>query len=302
MRVAVSGATGFVGMAVTAALLEGGHEVVPLVRAGGAPGKGIPWDPAAGRVEPEAFASVDAVLHLAGENIAAGRWTEARKRAIRESRVGGTALLASAVASCSRPPRLFACASAVGIYGDRGGEELSEESPPGTGFLAETCLAWEEAARRAASPATRVVAVRTGMALHPSGGALSAMLPLFRLGLGGPVGSGAQYVSWIDRGDLARLYRFVVETDGIEGAVNATAPSPVTNGDFARALGKALGRPAFVPAPAFALRLVLGEMAEGLLLSGARVLPRKISAAGFRFRRPGLADALASYFPDTGGG
>lgn len=301
MRVAVSGSTGFVGMAVTEALLRGGHDVVPLVRPGGAPGKGIPWDPAAGRVDPEAFAAVDAVVHLAGENIAAGRWTEARKRSIRESRVGGTALLASAVAACSRPPRVFACASAVGFYGDRGDEELTEESPPGRGFLAETCLSWEAAARKAASPSTRVASVRIGMVLHPSGGGLSAMLPLFRLGLGGPVGSGRQYLSWIDRGDLAQAFRFVVETDGVEGAVNATSPSPVTNGDFARALGKALGRPAFVPAPAFALRLVLGEMAEGLLLSGARVLPRKLSAAGFRFDRPDLPGALASYFPGAGG-
>jgi uncharacterized protein (TIGR01777 family) len=251
-------------------------------------------------VEPEEFAAVDAVVHLAGENIAAGRWTEGRKRAIRESRAGGTALLASAVAACSRPPRVFACSSAVGYYGDRGDEELTEESPPGTGFLAETCLAWEEAARKAASPSTRVVAVRTGMALHPSGGGLSAMLPLFRLGLGGPAGSGSQYVSWIDRGDLAQVYRFVVETAGIEGAVNATAPSPVTNGDFARALGKALSRPAFLPAPAFALRLVLGEMAEGLLLAGARAVPRKLAAAGFRFRHPDLAEALSSYFPGAG--
>jgi uncharacterized protein (TIGR01777 family) len=302
MKVAVSGMTGFVGIAVTGALLKAGHEPIPLVRAGGAPGRGIRWDPDAGTVDAEAFSSVDAVLHLAGENIAAGRWTAARKESIRDSRVRGTALLADAVARCSRPPRLFACASAVGIYGDRGDESLSEESPPGSGFLAETCLAWEAAARRAGSKRTRVVTMRTGMVLHPSGGALAAMLPLFRLGLGGPSGSGLQYVSWIARDDLAEAYRFVLETEGITGPVNATAPGAVTNGDFARALGKALRRPAFVPAPAFALRLLLGEMARELLLSGARVVPGKLLSGRFPFRFPDLEGALGEMFGRTPAG
>jgi hypothetical protein len=171
---------------------------------------------------------------------------------------------------------------------------LDEASPPGEGFLAETCLAWEAAAREAEGGATRVVLVRTGMVLHPSGGALAAMLPLFRLGLGGPLGSGSQYVSWIDRDDLAEAYRFVLEDDSLSGAVNATAPGAVTNREFTRLLGEALSRPAFLPVPAFALRLLLGEMAEGLLLSGARVAPRRLLAARFPFRRPGLREALAA--------
>jgi uncharacterized protein (TIGR01777 family) len=250
----------------------------------------VQWD--ATREPPPAstLAGVDAIVHLAGESVAR-RWTAERKRRIRESRVTGTRHLVDAVEARRERPRVMVAASAIGIYGERGEETITEESEPGTGFLPEVCVAWEAEARRAETLGMRVVRLRIGVVLGADGGALAAMLPLFKLGLGGPVGSGRQWMSWIHRDDVVGLVLDALERAVAAGAVNATAPEPVRNKDFARALGAALRRPALLPAPAFALRLAFGEMAE-VLLGGQRVLPARAQTIGYTFRFPSLAAAL----------
>jgi uncharacterized protein (TIGR01777 family) len=293
MRVAVTGSRGLIGSALVAALEAGGDEVTRVVR--GHPGHAnVAWDPAKGTIGAEGLEGVDAVVHLAGESIAAGRWTQARKDAIRRSRVDGTRLLAETLTRLEHRPRLLLSASAVGYYGSRGDEPLTEESPPGTGFLAEVCRAWEAAARPAGDAGIRVVTPRFGMVLAREGGALPRMLTPFRLGLGGVIGSGAQYVSWIALPDLVALLRFLMGADGLAGPVNAVAPRPVTNREFTKALGRVLGRPTVVPVPPFVVRLVFGEMGEAVLLGGQRVLPARLETAGFRFRTPDLEAALTS--------
>ena len=235
----------------------------------------------------------DAVVHLAGENIASGRWNAARKAAIRDSRVNGTRFLCDALAGLARPPKTLVCASAVGYYGDRGEERLTEESPPGTGFLAEVCREWEAASAPAARKGIRVVALRIGMVLSPKGGALARMLPLFRAGLGGVIGGGRQYVSWVALDDLPGIILHALQRDDLRGPVNAVAPRPVTNREFTEALGKVLSRPTPLPVPAFALRLAVGgEMADALLLSSARGIPRRLEETGYRFRFAELSAAL----------
>jgi len=294
MRVAVSGSTGLVGSEVVASLSTAGHEVVRLVRRSPAPGeKAVRWDPAKGEVDAAGLEGFDAVIHLAGENVGAGRWTPARKAAIRDSRVNGTRLLCDALAGLARPPKTLVCASAVGYYGDRGGETLAEESPPGTGYLAEVCREWEAASAPAARKGIRVVALRIGMVLSPEGGALPRMLPLFRAGLGGVLGGGRQYVSWVALDDLPNILLHALQRGDLTGPVNAVAPRPVTNREFTEALGKALSRPTPLPVPAFALRLAVGrEMADALLLASARVVPRRLEETGYRFRFPELGGAL----------
>jgi uncharacterized protein (TIGR01777 family) len=293
MRVLVSGGSGLVGTALGRLLTADRHEVGTLSRRGGGPGH-VHWAPDRGVIDDQALSSFepDAVVHLAGESIAAGRWTPQRKAAIRESRIAGTALLAGALAAMRRPPKVLVSASAVGFYGDRRGEAIDEGSPPGQGFLAETCRAWEGATAAAAGRGIRVVHLRTGMVLAAHGGALARMLPFFRLGLGGPLGDGRQYVSWIALPDLVASIRHVLMHDGLSGPVNATSPFPATNAEFTRALGRVLSRPAFLPAPAPLLRLAFGEMADALLLSGARVHPRRLEESGFTFRYPQLEPAL----------
>lgn len=288
----VTGASGLVGTALVARWRARGRPVRTLVRRRpAAPGEFF-WDPVRGELDPAALAGVGAVVHLAGENIAAGRWTARRKAAIRASRVEPTRLLAAACAARPERPAVFIGASATGIYGDRGDERLDESAAPGAGFLADVCAAWEAALAPAAAAGIRTVALRTGVVLTPSGGALAKMLPLFRLGLGGRLGSGRQWFSWIALGDLLGAIEHVLDAPDVAGPVNSVAPGAVTNAEFTAALAAALRRPAFLPAPAFALKLALGEMAEAALLAGARVEPRRLLASGFVFRWPQLAPAL----------
>jgi len=294
MRVAVSGSTGLVGSEVVTVLSSAGHEVVRLVRRVPAPGeKAVRWNPKEGVVDGMEIEGLDAVIHLAGENIASGRWNAARKAAIRGSRVTGTRLLCETLAGLARPPKTLVCASAIGIYGDREEERLTEGSPPGTGFLAEVCREWEAASAPAARKGIRVVALRIGMVLSPKGGALARMLPLFRAGLGGVIGGGRQYVSWVALDDLPFILLHALQCGDLSGPVNAVAPRPVTNREFTEALGKALSRPTPLPVPAFALRLAVGrEMADALLLASARVVPKRLLDTGYAFRSPELEPAL----------
>jgi uncharacterized protein (TIGR01777 family) len=293
LRVAVTGATGLVGSALVPALLAAGHRVDRLTRRPPTAGTtDVEWDPARGRLDPRALEGVDAVVHLAGESIAARRWSDAVKERIRRSRVDGTRLLSETLGNLERRPRVLVSASAVGYYGDRGETPLTEDSPPGAGFLADVCREWEAAADAARSAGIRVVHPRLGLVLAKQGGALQRMALPFRLGVGGVVGRGRQYWSWIELGDLVRAIELCLGLDGLAGPVNAVAPAPVTNRQFTRALGKVLGRPTLVPLPAIAARLLLGEMGQALLLGSARVLPRRLERAGFHFRHPGLESAL----------
>jgi uncharacterized protein (TIGR01777 family) len=303
MNILVTGSSGLIGSALTGKLTAAGHDVTRLVRSSGAAEhRQIRWDPAAGELDAESLEGFDAVVHLAGESVAAGRWTAAKKERIRSSRVQGTRLLAQTLGRLSRPPRVLVSASAIGYYGHRGDDALDEESPPGSGFLAQVCREWEAAADPARGAGIRVVHPRIGLVLSASGGALAKMLPLFRLGLGGPLGSGRQYVSWITLDDLVAAICHSIATDSLSGPVNAVAPEPATNRQFARALGRALRRPARLPAPAFALRAMLGPMADELLLSSTRVIPRKLTDSGFAFDEPDLELALERLLAPSRGG
>ncbi|MDH5750951.1 MAG: TIGR01777 family oxidoreductase [Deltaproteobacteria bacterium] len=268
-----------------------GHRVSRMVRGRAAEGE-ITWDPGAGVVDMSLLEGHDAVINLSGENIAAGRWNSARKKAIYDSRVGTTGFLARTLAALERPPRVLVSSSAVGIYGDRGEERLGEESPPGEGFLAGVCRDWEAAAEPALRQGIRVVALRTGVVLAAEGGALPRMLPPFRLALGGPLGSGRQFMSWIHLDDLLGCMEEAVKNESLAGPVNATAPHPVSNREFTATLARALHRPAVLPLPALVLELLLGEMGRELLLQGQRVIPDKLLRAGFSFRHPHLPQAL----------
>jgi uncharacterized protein (TIGR01777 family) len=294
MRFAVTGASGFVGRRLVAVLQEEGHEVHVLGRA---PRKGLPpevkyfiWDPNAGAPSAESIDGVDAVVHLAGEPISQ-RWTPEVKRRILASRVDGTKRLVEGLQAAAQPPKCLVSSSAVGFYGDRGDEVLTEASPRGDGFLADVCSQWEQAANAARSLGIRTVTVRTGVVLAAEGGALAKMLPPFKMGVGGPVGSGEQYMSWIHRDDLVRLMIFSAVTPALDGPVNGTAPNPVTNAEFSHALGRALRRPAFLPTPKFALKLLFGEMSE-ILFASQRALPKAAQAAGFDFRHSEVFAAL----------
>lgn len=296
--VAVTGASGFIGRAMIPTLQARGYDVVAMGRARNSAGSapGVRWrkfDPNDPATDPETFAGVDAVIHLAGESVA-GRWSPEKKRRIRESRVNGTRALVSALAKCDPPPRVLVSSSAVGYYGDRGDESLVESSPPGAGFLADVCVEWEREARRASAHGVRSVQVRTGIVLG-NGGALAQMLGPFRLGAGGPFGSGKQLVPWIALEDLVNLYVFVLEHQ-IEGAVNGVAPDYPTSARFAQALGHALGRPAVTPAPAFALRAVLGEFATTILASQL-VIPAVAEDAGFSWKFSDLEAAMQQAVP-----
>ncbi len=303
MRIAITGADGFIGRPLAARLAAAGHEVLKLVRrAPRAPGEAA-WDPAAGTIDRAALAGVDGVVHLAGASIAGGRWTAARRALLRDSRTGPTRLLAETLAALQPRPRVLVSASATGFYGDRGEEWLDESSAAGTGFLAETARAWEAAAAPATRAGIRVAHPRTGLVLAPHGGALAAMLPVFRLGLGGPLGAGRQWWSWIALEDAVAALVHALEREDVRGPFNVVAPAPVRCAAFARALGAALRRPALLPAPAFALRLVLGAgQADELLLAGQRVRPAALERTGFSFARPELGPALARMLRAGGGG
>ena len=293
MKVLVSGSSGLVGSALLPALSQAGDRVTRLVRPGKAAGPGdVAWDPVAGIIEAQKLEHLDAVVHLAGENIAAGRWNEKRKEAIRRSRVEGTLLLCRALARLKHPPRVLVAASAIGYYGDRGDEILRESSHRGRGFLPAVCVAWESATEPAEQAELRVVNLRFGVILSRAGGALAKMLLPFRLGLGGPVGSGRQYMSWITIDDAVGAIRHALVMQTLSGPVNVVSPNPVTNLEFSRALGRALRRPAFAPMPAFAARLAFGEMADALLLASTRVVPDALLASGHILSHPDLEPAL----------
>ncbi|MBI1374464.1 MAG: TIGR01777 family protein [Phycisphaera sp.] len=295
MIIAVSGSTGLVGGELCKRLRADGHTVRHLVRRrGDAGGNDIYWNAAAQEVEAEKLEGVDVVVHLAGENIAAGRWSTKQKKRIVDSRVQGTSLLATVLAARKERPAALICASAIGYYGDRGDELLNEDSAPGDNFLASTCVQWEAACEPARRAGVRVVNTRIGIVLSKHGGALAKMITPFRLGLGGRVGPGTQYMSWISLDDVVRAMRFCIDTDTITGPVNLVAPHAVTNAEFTKTLGKALGRATILPAPAFALKLALGQMADELLLASARVEPRKLLDAGFTFNHAALDDAMAA--------
>jgi uncharacterized protein (TIGR01777 family) len=293
-HIAVTGSGGLIGAALIRHLMpDEDHRVTRLVRHPPGPGE-VTWDPLAGQLDPAALEGIDAVIHLAGENVGA-RWTAARKRRIRESRVSGTKLLAETIARLRRPPGVLISASAVGIYGSRGDETLTEASGvrgPGSDFLSSVCQEWEAAADPARAAGIRVVHPRFGVVLSPSGGALKKMLLPFRLGLGGPIGSGTQWLSWISIDDAAGVIHHALKTVGLRGPVNATAPNPVTNREFTRTLGRVLRRPTPFKVPAAALRLALGEMAEETILASTRVLPAELLRSGYPFRQVDLESAL----------
>ncbi len=291
MRVAITGSTGFIGSRLVASLLRDGHEVRRIVRSKARDGD-IEWSPSERRIDAAALEGVEAAIHLAGENIAQ-RWTDAVKRRIRESREIGTRLLATTLAALAPPPRVLISASAIGFYGaDRGDDVLDETSAPGDDFLADIAVAWEAATEPAAVRGIRVVRARFGVVLHPAGGMLRRVLPVFRLGLGGKLGDGSNWMSWISLTDLIEIVRFSLRTPTFAGAVNVTAPTPVRNAEFTDALGLALHRPTIAVVPAFALRAVYGEMADGTILASQRVLPRRLTEAGYRFEHPRVEGAL----------
>jgi len=292
MRILVAGASGLVGSVLGPALGQQGHEVVALVRRPVRRDDEIAWDPAAGGLEPTVLATVDAIVNLAGENIAAGRWSAVRKEALRRSRLDSTRTLVRAMGRAEPRPRVLVNASAVGFYGDRGDEVLTEDSPAGRGFLPELCEEWETEAQAAEPAGARVVRLRLGVVLSREGGALARLLPVFRLGLGGRLSDGRAWMSWIALDDLIRVVDAVLTDPRWYGALNAVAPGPVTNGEFTAVLGRMLHRPVFLPVPRWLLELVYGEMAGATLLASARVMPGRLVAGGFIFRQPDIAAAL----------
>jgi uncharacterized protein (TIGR01777 family) len=295
-RVLLSGASGMVGSALRAALVQRGDRVIQLVRREPAGADELRWDPAAAMpvVQAEALEGFDSVVHLSGANLAARRWTPDYRREIVVSRVESTRAIAGVLAGLRQPPPTFLAASAIGFYGDRRDELVDETASPGSGFLAEMCRSWESATAPAVNAGIRVVNLRFGVALAKHYGALAKMLPIFRTGLAGRLGSGKQWMSWITLDDLVAAVLFVLGSNELAGAVNLTSPQPVTNAEFTRALARVLHRPAVLPAPMFALRLMLGPMADEALMLSTRVAPAKLLSAGFRFAHPQIEDALRS--------
>ncbi len=298
MKVLVTGATGFVGKSLVQRLLGEGHEVSFLTRApekakGKFPAEvqAFAWNPEMEPAPVAAFDGVDAVIHLAGEGVAEKRWSANQKRKILDSRVLGTRNLVETMMGLSKKPSVLVSASAIGIYGDRGDERLTENSQSATGFLVDVCKQWEDEAQRVESAGIRRVSIRIGIVLEQGGGALKPMLPLFKMGVGGPIGTGRQGMSWIHRDDLVSLLVFAAKTPSLSGPVNGTSPHPVSNAEFSKALGQAVHRPAFLPAPAFALRLAMGEMAD-IVLHSQYVLPAKATGAGFTFKFTSVLEAL----------
>ena len=294
VRVLVSGASGPIGTALLPSLKSAGARISRLTRKGAryssSDEQRIAWDPRE-TISPDAVSGFDAVIHLAGESIV-GRWTDTKKREIRDSRVEGTSNLARALAQAKQKPQIFICSSAIGYYGDRGDEVLKESSAPGSGFLAEVCAEWEAAARSAAEAGIRTVLIRTGIVLSPKGGALGKMLTPFRLGVGGRIGSGRQWMSWIDVQDMVGAIHFIIKTDSVRGPVNMVAPNPATNAEFTKTLARVLSRPAIFPVPAFAVKLGFGEMGETALLGSQRVEPGQLRRAGYDFQFPDLQSSL----------
>lgn len=291
MRVAITGASGLVGSALTQLLENEGHDVLRLIRRAASGGE-ISWQPHKQIIEAEKLEGIDAVVHLAGENVAEGRWNSAKKQRIHISRTEGTQLIANTLAQLDKKPRVFVSASAIGFYGDQRAEPVDEESGRGQGFLADVCTAWEEACQPVREAGIRTVNVRIGVVLSKDGGALAKMLTPFRLCAGGVIGSGKQVWSWVAIHDVVGAIKHALETESVAGPLNATAPNAVTNAEFTRALGHVLGRPTLIPMPAFLAKLALGEMAEALLLSSSRVLPRKLQDTGYKFQHEDLEPTL----------
>ncbi|PYU28899.1 MAG: TIGR01777 family protein [Acidobacteria bacterium] len=309
MKILISGSTGLVGSAVVDSLSHQGHEVTRLLRPGtelrklhNPRSRELPqvlWNPQSGLLNSRAE-EVDAFIHLAGASIAGHRWTAAWKRELRDSRVAATHHLIASLRQLHRPPQIFIAASAIGFYGNRGDEELTESSPAGTDFLAQLAADWETESARAAELGARVVILRFGVILAKQGGALPRMALPFRLGVGGKIGSGRQWISWITREEIVGIIRFALETNLLSGPANAVSPNPVQNAEFAAALGRVLRRPAIFPTPSFALRLALGELADSLLLASQRVYPTKLQRLGYRFLCPDLEPALAAVLKRSG--
>jgi len=299
MITAITGSTGLVGTSLSAALEARGDQVRRLVRREVRdPQREIRWDPGAGQIDAAALEGIEAVVHLAGEGIADHRWTDEFKRKILDSRQLGTQTLCDALAGLQNKPRVVVSASAIGYYGDRGEESVDESSPPGQGFLAHVCKAWEAATQPARDAGIRVVNLRIGVVLSRDGGALAKMLTPFKLGAGGVIGSGRQVMSWIALDDLMGAILFALSNSSLAGPVNAVSPQPVTNREFTKTLGRVLGRPTIFPMPAFAAKLAFGEMADEMLLGGVRVEPRALAAAGFEFQYPQLEPALRHVLSD----
>ena len=292
MDVVVTGSSGLIGAALKGALERAGHRVVPMVRSE-ASGDAIHWDPDRGQIDSGGLEGVGAVVHLAGEGIGARRWNEAHKAKVKASRTSGTTLLAETLAKLNKPPKVLVSGSAVGYYGDRGDEVLTESSRPGSDFLADVCTAWEAAAAPAREAGIRVAHIRTGIVLSGRGGVLPRMIMPFKFGIGGKLGSGRQWMSWISLEDEVAAIVHLLGNDDLAGAFNLTAPSPVTNADMTKAIGAALHRPTLVRAPAFALKAALGpEMAQELLLVSQRALPTRLLDSGFTFAHPEVSEAL----------
>jgi len=293
VKIAITGASGLIGRALTSSLTAEGHQVIPVVRRpNSATPDAIEWNPAAGTIEASKFEGVDGVVHLAGAGIGDHRWSDSYKREILESRTKGTELLALTLASLAAPPSVLVSGSAIGFYGDTADIAVDETAPAGDDFLAKVCVDWESAAAPAAAAGIRVPFLRTGIVLTADGGALAKMLPLFRFGLGGRMGSGKQWWSWISMADEIGAIRWLLDHD-VSGPINATAPSPVTNSQFTKALGEAMHRPTFAPVPSFGPKLLLGaELADALLFTSARVVPRALEASGYSFAHPTIGAAL----------
>jgi uncharacterized protein (TIGR01777 family) len=299
-RIAITGASGLIGRRLQTAVAKAGDRVVRFVRGGAQPAADERvWNPAAGELDPADLDGIDAVVHLAGEPIAPGRWTTRRKREILESRTVSTRLLSEVLSRLASPPSVLISASAIGYYGDRGDALLDEESGPGSGFLAEVCLAWEQALEPARRAGIAVATPRIGVVLASHGGALAPLLLPFRLGLGGRIGNGRQYMSWIHLDDLVAAFQHALDQGDLTGAFNAVAPNPVRNTEFTQTLARVLHRPAFLPLPAPVLRLALGELAQPLLLDSTRLTPRRLQSTGFHFTPPHLAEALSSLLNPT---
>src|SRR6185369_10956785 len=287
MKTAIAGASGLVGSALIPVLERDGHEITRLVR--NAPKAGeIEWHPNQDVLKANDFEGFDVIINLAGENIAGGRWTDDQKRKIRDSRVNGTHLLSEAIAKLARKPQVFVCASATGIYGDRGDEKLDEQSESGGGFLAGVCREWEKATEPASKAGVRVVNLRYGPILARDGGMLAKLLTPFKMGMGGKVGSGKQYISWVSLEDAVRATKFAIDEEAIRGPLNVVSPNPVTNEEFTKTLGHVLNRPTALAMPAFAARLAFGEMADEMLLASQKVLPKRLIQVGFQFQYPTL--------------
>ncbi|MFN2500886.1 MAG: TIGR01777 family oxidoreductase [Pyrinomonadaceae bacterium] len=292
MKVLITGASGLIGKAVQSSFAEKGYEMLLASRSEPKNESYIQWDVENGFADPERLEGLDVVVHLAGENVSGFRWTEEKKKAIRDSRVAGTHSVVKAISNLKLRPKVFIAASAIGFYGERGDEEVTESSASGDNFLAEVARAWEAESRRAEDAGIRTVLLRTGIVLSKEGGALGTMLLPFKLGVGGVVGSGKQWMSWISLDDEIEIINFAIENENLRGSINAVSPNPVTNEEFTKVLGEVLYRPTFLPLPEFVVGMVFGEMGDALLLASTRVVPRRLLEVGFEFKHPHLKEAI----------